>query len=79
MIYKNKTYQLAILRNFPQYVVSTKQYFSSTIARFCLRINHYKSNIMLYCEESRNFKQEKSIKHFFCDNHSGTHRDKIEV
>ena len=29
----------------------------------------------LYGEGKRGFKQKKLIKHFFCPNHSGTHKD----
>ena len=40
-----------------------------------LRFNQYKSNIKLYGEGRRNFKQEKSIEHFCSENHSGTYQD----
>ena len=52
-----------------------KQYVGSTVAKFRLRFNQYKSNIKLYGEGKRGFKQEKLIEHFFCPNHSGTHKD----
>ena len=34
-----------------------------------------KSNIKLYAEGKRGFKQEKLTEYFFCPNHSGTHKD----
>ena len=40
-----------------------------------LRFNQYKSNIKLYGEGRRNFKQEKSIEHFYSENYSGTHQN----
>ena len=52
-----------------------KQYVGSTVTRFCLRFNQYKLNIKLYGKGKRGFKQEKLIQHFFCSNHSGTHKD----
>ena len=47
----------------------------STITKFRLRFNQYKSNIMLYGEGRGNFKQEKLIEHFYSENHNGTHKD----
>ena len=52
-----------------------KQYVGSTVTKFHLRFNQYKSNIKLYGEGKRGFKQEKLIEHFFCPNHNGTHKD----
>ena len=52
-----------------------KQYTGSTITKFRLRFNQYKSNIKLYGEGKRGFEQEKLIEHFFFPNHSGTHKD----
>ena len=52
-----------------------KQYVGSTVTKFLLQFNQYKSNINLYGEGKRGFKQEKLIEHFFCPNHSGTHKD----
>ena len=52
-----------------------KQYVRSTVTKFHLRFIQYKSNIKLHGEGKRGFKQDKLIEHFFCSNHSGTHKD----
>ena len=51
-----------------------KQYVGSTVRTFRLRFNQYNSNIQGYGKEKRGFKQEKLREHFFCPNHSGTHK-----
>ena len=45
------------------------------MTKFRLRFNQYKSNIKLYGEGRRNFKQEKLIEHFYSENHNGNHQD----
>ena len=57
------------------YIKHRKQYVVSTVTNFCLRFNQYKLNIKLYGAGKRGLKQEKLIEHFFCPNHSGTHKD----
>ena len=52
-----------------------KQYVGSAATRFRLRFNQYKSNIKLYWEGRRGFKQEKLIQHFFLCIRNGTHED----
>ena len=42
---------------------------------FGLRFNHYKSNIKLYGEGRRGFKQEKLIEHLLFCSHNGKHED----
>ena len=52
-----------------------KQYIGFTVTKFHMRFNQYKSNIKLYGERKRGFKQEKLIEHFFCSNHNGNQKD----
>ena len=52
-----------------------KQYFGSTVTKFRLRFNQYNSNITLYGERKRGFKQETFAENFFYPSHSGTHKD----
>ena len=60
--------------------VCLKQYVGSTVTRFRLRFNQYKSNIKLYGEGRRGFKQEKLIEHFFRCSENGTHHDiKVQI
>ena len=47
---------------------------------FRLRFNQYKSNIKLYGERRRGFKQEKLIDYFFLCSHNGAHKDiKVQI
>ena len=55
--------------------ICRKQYAGSTITKFRLRFNQYKSNIKLYGEGRRNFTQEKLIERFYRENHNGNHQD----
>ena len=55
--------------------VCLKQYVGSTVTRFRLRFNQYKSNIKLYREGRSGFKQEKLIEHLFLCSHNGIHED----
>ena len=55
--------------------ICKKQYVGSTITRFRLRYNQYKSNIKLYGEGRRGFQQESFIEHYFQENHNGSHCD----
>ena len=48
-----------------------KQYVGSTLTMFRLRFNQCKSNIKLYEERRRGFKQGKLIEHFFLCSHMG--------
>ena len=52
-----------------------KEYIGSTVTKFRLRFNQYKSNIKFCGEGRRGFKLEKLTEHIFCPNHSGTHKD----
>ena len=45
------------------------------MTRFRLRFNQYKSNIKLYREGRRGFKQEKLIEHLFLCSHNGIHEN----
>ena len=47
----------------------------SSVARFRLGVNKYKSNIELNGEGRRGIKQEKLIEHFFLLSHDETHED----
>ena len=55
--------------------ICKKQYVGSTITKFRLRFDRYKSNINLYGEGRRNFEQQKLIKYFCRENYNGTHQD----
>ena len=55
--------------------ICKKQYVGSTITKFRMRYNQYKSNIKLYGEGKRGFQQERFIEHYFQNNHNGTHHD----
>ena len=55
--------------------VCLKQYVGSTLTRFRLRFNQYKSNIKLYGEGRRGFKREMLIEHFFLCSQNVTHKD----
>ena len=44
--------------------VCKKQYTESTVTKFRVRLNQYKSNVKLYGEGRRRFFREKMIKHF---------------
>ena len=55
--------------------VCLKQHIGSTVTRFRLRFNQYKSNIKLKGEGSRGFKQEKLIENFLLSSHNGTCED----
>ena len=55
--------------------ICKKQYVGSTITKFRLRYNQYKSNIKLYGEGRRGFQQESFIEHYFQENHNGSHCD----
>ena len=56
--------------------VCSLQYIGSTTAKkFRLRFNKYKSDISLYGQGRRGFKQERFIAHFHHGNHSGTFND----
>ena len=57
-----------------------KQYVESTVRRFRLRFNQYKSNIKLYGEWRRGFKQEKLIENFFFCSYNGRNEDiKVQI
>ena len=53
--------------------ICKKQYTDSTITRFRERFNQYKSNLKLYGEGQRDFKQKKLLEHFYSHDHHGTH------
>ena len=55
--------------------IFTPAFTCYNVTKFHLQFNQYKSNIKLYGEGKRGFKQEKLIEHFFCPNHSVTHKD----
>ena len=57
--------------------ICKKQYTGSTITRFRERFNQYKSNLKLYGEGRRDFKQKKLLEHFYSHDHHGTHNDMI--
>ena len=57
--------------------ICKKQYIFSTITRFTERFNQYKSNLNLYGEGWRDFKQKKLWEHFYSHDHHGTHNDMI--
>ena len=57
--------------------VCKKQYTGSTITRFGERFNQCKSNLKLYAEGRRDFKQKKLLERFYSYNHHGTHNDMI--
>ena len=60
--------------------VYLKQYVGSTVTMFRLRFNQYKSNIKLYRERRRAFKQEELIDYFFLCSQNGTHKDiKVQI
>ena len=55
--------------------ICRKQNVGSTIAKFWLPFNLYKSNMKLYWGGRRNLKQEKLIEHFYSENHNDTYQD----
>ena len=57
--------------------ICKKQYTGSTITRFRERFNQYKSNLKLYGEGRRDFKQKKLLEHFCNHDNHGTHNDMI--
>ena len=57
--------------------ICKKQYTGSTITRFRERFNQYKSNLKLYGEGRRDFKQKKLLEHFYSHDHHGTHNDMV--
>ena len=57
--------------------ICEKQYSGSTITKFRERFNQYKSNLKLYGERRRDFKQKKLLEHFYSYDHHGTHNDLI--
>ena len=57
--------------------ICKKQYTGSTITRFREWFNHHKSNLKLYGEGRRHFKQKKLLEYFYSHNHNGTHKDMI--
>ena len=54
--------------------ICKKQYTGS---RFRGQFNQYKSNLKLYGEGRRDFKQKKLLEHFYSHEHHGTHNDMI--
>ena len=60
--------------------VCLKQYVGSTVTRFRVTFNQYKSNLKLYGEGRRGFKQKKLIELFFLCGHNETHEDiKVQI
>ena len=60
--------------------VCFKQYVGSTAKKFRLRFIQCKSNIKLYAEGRRGFKQEKLIEHFFMCSYNETSEDiKVQI
>ena len=61
------------------YLISCKicgrQYTGTTVTRFRERFNQYKSNVNLYSQGVRGMMQEKTISHFFTENHNGCSKD----
>ena len=55
--------------------ICRKQYVGSSVAKFKLRFNQYKSYIKLYGAGRKIFKQEKLIQHFYSEDHNGTNQD----
>ena len=53
--------------------ICEKQYTGSTITKFKERFNEYKSNLELYGERRRDFKQKKFLEHFYSHDHHRTH------
>ena len=50
-------------------------YIYISIYIYHIIFNQYKSNIKLYSERRRLFKQENLTEHFFLCSHNGTHDD----
>ena len=57
--------------------ICKKQYTVSTITRFRELFNQYKSNLKLYGEGRRGFKQKKLLEHFYSHDYHGTHKNMI--
>ena len=57
--------------------ICKKQYSGSTITNFRERFNQYKSNLRLYSEGWRDFKQQKLLEYFYSHDHHGAHNDMI--
>ena len=57
--------------------ICKKQYTGSTITRFREQLTLYKSNLKLYGQGRRDFKQKTLLEHCYCHDHHGKHNDMI--
>ena len=55
--------------------ICKKEYTGSAITRFREQFNQHKSNLKLYREGQRDFKQKKILEHFYSHDHHETYND----